>query len=80
VRAALTATDEPWPFTEDTADLEDAWLPVLSGSAPAADAARPATSAASGSDPVSTSARSSPRTSRHPRLVTASEASCLLSF
>jgi hypothetical protein len=31
VRAALTATDEPWPFTEDTADLEDAWLPVLSG-------------------------------------------------
>jgi Activator of Hsp90 ATPase homolog 1-like protein len=23
--------DEPWPLTEDTTDLEDAWLPVLSG-------------------------------------------------
>jgi hypothetical protein len=50
--------------------------PSASGTA----AARPATSAASGSDPVRTSVRSSPSTSRHPRPVTASEASCLVSF
>jgi hypothetical protein len=25
------AVDEPWPFTDDTDDLEATWLPVLSG-------------------------------------------------
>ena len=38
------------------------------------------TAAASGSDPVLTSVRNSPRTSRQPRPVTASEASCLVSL
>src|SRR5690348_735655 len=47
--------------------------PSTSGSA----AARPATSAASGSDPVSTSVLNSPRTYRQPRPVTASDASAL---
>ena len=49
-------------------------------SAPATLAARAATSAASGSDPVSTSVRNSPSTYRHPIPVTAAEASVRLSL
>ena len=50
--------------------------PWASGTA----AARAATSAASGSNPVRTSVLNSPSTYRHPRPVTASEASWRLSF
>ncbi len=49
-------------------------------SAPGSAAARAATSAASGSDPVRTSVLNSPSTYRHPSPVTASDASPRLSF
>ena len=90
VVTALVTTPEVFKVPEGDIDVTAVTIVPVSTTVPAcavpvtaklvSAAARTATSAASGSDPVSTSVLNSPSTYRHPMPLTASEASGLLSL